>query len=265
MTFLDTIAGSRRRRVAEARAREPLEALRERARCRPPALDLLARLGRVANLPKGPRAVIAEIKRRSPSKGPLRPGLDPAALARQYEAAGAAAISVLTEPDHFGGSAADLAAVRGAVGLPLLYKDFVLDPYQIWEARAAGADLVLLIVALLGAQTPRYVALAAEAGLTPLVEVHDGPELEVALACGVGLVGVNNRNLKTFQVDLGTSRSLLPRLPAGTVGVAESGLKSPEDLDGLVPFGARVFLIGEALVREPDPGAALRRFVERGS
>jgi indole-3-glycerol phosphate synthase len=261
MTFLDAIAASRRRRVAEARAREPLEALRERAQCRPPALDPLARL---AGVPPTRRAVIAEIKRRSPSKGPLRPGLDPGALARQYEAAGAAAISVLTEPDHFGGSVADLSAVRGAVGVPLLYKDFVLDPYQLWEARAAGADLVLLIVALLGAETARYVGLAAEAGLTPLVEVHDGPELEAAVASGARLVGVNNRNLKTFQVDLGTSRNLLPRLPAGVAGVAESGLATPEDLDSLAGFGARAFLIGEALVREPDPGAALRRFVERG-
>lgn len=261
MTFLDTIAESRRRRVAEARAREPLEALRERAQCRPPALDPLARL---EALPETRRAIIAEIKRRSPSKGSLRPDLDPAAVARQYEAAGTAAISVLTEPDHFGGSVADLEAVRAAVGLPLLYKDFVLDPYQLWEARAAGADLVLLIVALLGAQTARYVGLAAEAGLTPLVEVHDGPELAAAVASGARLVGVNNRNLKTFEVDLGTSRDLLPRLPPGVAGLAESGLKTPEDLDGLVPFGARAFLIGEALVREPDPGAALRRFVERG-
>jgi len=259
MIFLERIAADRRRRVDEAVAREPLEALRERAAGRPAALDPLARL---EAWPAVTRPVIAEVKRRSPSKGPLRPDLDPADLARRYEAAGALAISVLTEPDHFGGSVADLEAVRASVGIPVLYKDFVLDPYQLWEARAAGADLALLIVALLGGETARYVALAAEAGLTPLVEVHDRPELEVALASGARLVGVNNRNLKTFQVDLGVSRGLLPRLPAGVLGVAESGLRAPGDLDDLAGFGARAFLIGEALVRDPDPGAALLRFVE---
>jgi indole-3-glycerol phosphate synthase len=260
MTFLEAIAKTRRGRVEEARAREPLEALRERALRRPPARDPLAAL---SALPAGHRAVIAEIKRRSPSGGALRPGLDPADLARRYEAGGALAVSVLTEPDHFGGGVADLAAVRAAVSLPLLYKDFVLDPFQLWEARAAGADLVLLIAALLGSETPRYVEGAAEAGLTPLVEVHDGAELELALASGARLIGVNNRDLKTFRVDLGVSRDLLPRCPAGVVGVAESGLRTSEDLEDLARFGARAFLIGEALVREPDPGAALRRFVKR--
>ena len=262
MTFLETIAESRRRRVEEARRRTPLTTLREEAQARSVALDPLARW---AGWPEARRAVIAEVKRRSPSKGPLRPDLDPADLAREYEAAGACAISVLTEPDHFGGSLVDLREVRAAVSVPVLYKDFVLDPYQIWEARAAGADLVLLIVALLGPETARYVALASEAGLTPLVEVHDEAELEVALAAGARLVGVNNRDLKTFRVDLGVSRSLLPRLAGAAYGVAESGLQDPRDLEGLAGFGARAFLIGEALVRESDPGAALRRFVERGA
>lgn len=262
MTFLDTIAKTRRGRVEEARARVSLEVLRERALARTPALDLTAAL---EALPAARRAVIAEIKRRSPSEGPLRPGLDPADLARRYEAGGALAVSVLTEPDHFGGCGADLEAVRAVVSLPLLYKDFVLDPYQLWEARAAGADLVLLIAALLGEETPRYVEWAAEAGLTPLVEVHDRPELELALASGARLIGVNNRDLKTFRVNLGVSRDLLPRCPPGILGVAESGLRTPEDLDDLARFGARVFLIGEALVREPDPGTALGRFVQRGT
>ena len=261
MMFLEAIAQSRRRRVEEARGRVPLAALREEGGARPPPLDPLARLAR---WPAERRAVIAEVKRRSPSKGPLRPDLDPTDLARQYEAAGACAISVLTEPDHFGGSLADLHGVRAAVSVPVLYKDFVLDPYQVWEARAAGADLVLLIVALLGAETARYVELAVEAGLTPLVEVHDAAELEVALAAGARLVGINNRDLKTFRVDLGVSRALLPRVARAAFGVAESGLRGPEDLDDLAGCGARAFLIGEALVREPDPGAALRRFVERG-
>jgi indole-3-glycerol phosphate synthase len=260
MTFLTTIAESRRRRVDAARRRVPVDALRERAAARAPATD--PRLG-LAAWPGERRAVIAEIKRRSPSRGPLRPDLDPRDLARCYESAGAFAISVLMEPDHFGGSLADLLAVRETVSVPVLYKDFVLDPYQIWEARAAGADLVLLIVALLGDETARYVTLAAEAGLTPLVEVHDGLELETALASGAPLVGVNNRDLKTFRVDLTVSRDLLPRLPAGVPGVAESGLRDPADLDGLARHGASAFLVGEALVRDPDPGEALRRFVER--
>ncbi|MDW7710535.1 MAG: indole-3-glycerol phosphate synthase TrpC [Deferrisomatales bacterium] len=260
MTVLDEIARTRRRRVEESRAREPLEALRERALARAPARDPVAAL---AALPPARRPVIAEIKRRSPSKGPLRPELDPSSLARQYEEAGALAVSVLTEPDHFGGSVADLEAVRAAVSLPLLYKDFVLDPYQVWEARAAGADLVLLIAALLGDETPRYVELAREAGLAPLVEVHDAADLGLAAGCGARLIGVNNRDLRTFRVDLQVSRDLLPRCPPGTLAVAESGLGRPEDLDELARFGARAFLIGEALVREPDPGAALRRFVRK--
>ncbi len=261
MTFLDRIARDRRARVEEARLREGEAALRRKAAERQPARDVFALL---EGWGASRRAVIAEVKRRSPSKGPLRPDLDPAELARAYEGAGAFAISVLTEPDHFGGSLSDLTAVRAAADVPVLYKDFVVDPYQLWEARAAGADLVLLIVALLGPETSRYVGLAAEAGLTPLVEVHDGPELDAALDAGARLVGVNNRDLKTFRTDLGVSRELLARLPAGVLGVAESGLRGPEDLEDLAAFGARAFLVGEALVREPDPGAALRRFVERG-
>ena len=168
---------------------------------------------------------------------------------------------MLTEPDHFGGSLADLGAVRAAVDVPVLYKDFVVDPYQLWEARAHGADLVLLIAALLGEGTAEYVAAAREIGLEPLVEVHDGLELEIALRSGARFVGVNNRNLKTFHTDLAVSRELLPRIPAGIFGVAESGMRTAGDLDDLARAGAAAFLIGEALVTAEDPGAALTALV----
>lgn len=259
LTFLDRIAADRRRRVAESRAAVPEAELRRR---HTPGAAIGA-FARLQQWPATRRAIIAEIKRRSPSKGPLRPDLAPAELARSYAAAGALAISVLTEPDHFGGSLADLDAVRAAVDVPVLYKDFVVDPYQLWEARAHGADLVLLIAALLGEATAEYVVMARELGLEPLVEVHDGPELEIALGSGARLVGVNNRNLKTFHTDLAVSRELLPKLPAGCFGVAESGLRSAADLDDLGRFGARAFLIGETLVTAPEPGAALARLVER--
>lgn len=262
MTVLDKIAADRLRRVGEARERLPQALLQERCAPLGPAQDALARL---AAWPVERRGVIAEVKRRSPSKGDLAPDLDAAALGRVYAQGGAFAISVLTEPDHFGGSLADLDAVRAAVDVPVLYKDFVVDPYQLWEARSRGADLVLLIVALLANRTAAYVKQSRAVGLEPLVEVHDADELTVALDAGARLVGINNRNLKAFCVDLAVSRELLPRLPAGVFGVAESGLREPADLDDLAGFGARAFLIGEALVTSPHPGAELGRFVARAA
>ncbi len=260
MSILDEITARRRERMDEARRAVPLEAVRDRAAAAPRGADPLDRL---AGWPAGRRAVIAEVKRRSPSRGALRPRLDPAGLARDYEAAGAFAVSVITEPDFFGGSLGDLAAARTAVDLPLLRKDFVVDPYQVWEARAAGADLVLLIVAVLGDRTAEYVALCRAAGVEPLVEVHDGAEFDAAVAAGARLVGVNNRDLRTFRVDLGTTCRLAPRAPDGVVVVSESGLAGPADLDDLEARGARVFLVGEALVTAPDPAAALRTLVLR--
>lgn len=260
MTFLQTIARSRLRRVEEARERVPVDVLRQRCACVPPALDVLERL---AAWPEDRRAVIAEVKRKSPSKGELRADLEPAELAAAYEAAGALAISVLTEPDHFGGSLGDLEAVRSAVAIPILCKDFVVDAYQLWEARSRGADVVLLIAALLGGRLRDYLGLAREAGLEPLVEVHERGELDGALAAGARLVGINNRNLRTFGVDLAVSRDLLPRLPPGIAAVSESGLRTAGDLDELAGLGAKAFLIGEALVTAPAPGAALRGLVER--
>lgn len=261
-SFLERIVRDRCHRVREARRRLSVEALRDQAGSRAPALDVPARR---AAWPEHRRAVIAEIKRRSPSKGPICPGLDPADIGSAYARNGAFAISVLTEPDHFGGSPAHLAAVRDVTDVPLLYKDFVVDPYQMWEARACGADLVLLIVAVLGEHTAEYVGLARQAGLEPLVEVHNCQELDAALAAGATMVGVNNRDLTTFTVDLAVSREVLPRIPAGVMAVSESGLHSPADLDALALAGARAFLMGETLLTAADPGKALAELVGGGS
>jgi len=256
MSLLEDIAASRRRRVDLDRRVRPEEALVEIARSLEPARDAALRL---ETWRRDRRAVIAEVKRKSPSKGPLRPDLDPAELGRTYERAGAYAISVLTETEHFGGSLDDLRAVRAAVAVPVLYKDFVVDPYQIWEARAAGADLVLLIAALLGERTGAFAEMARKSGLEPLVEVHGPEELALALEAEARFVGINNRDLKTFRVDLGVTRRLLPHIPDGVFAVSESGLRGPEDLEDLSRHGAHAFLVGERLVRAVDPGAALRQ------
>ncbi len=204
-------------------------------------------------------SVIAEVKRRSPSKGALAEIPDPAALAASYAEGGADAISVLTERRRFGGSLDDLRAVRAAVDTPLLRKDFMVDPYQLWEARAAGADLILLIVAALDDSRLRDLYdLAGELGLTPLIEVHDEPEAERAVALGAGLIGVNARNLKSLKVDDHTFARLAPGLPEDAVLVAESGISGPEDVLRYAELGAQVVLVGEALVKDGDPTAAVR-------
>lgn len=204
-------------------------------------------------------SVIAEVKRRSPSKGDLAAIDDPAALARQYAAGGAAAISVLTEQRRFGGSLDDLRAVRAAVDVPVLRKDFVVEPYQVLEARAAGADLVLLIVAALDDDLLRRLHdQARELGLAVLVEVHDEPEAERAVALGAELVGVNARDLKTLDVDQDAFGRLAPQIPDDRVKVAESGIFGPADVERYVAEGARAVLVGEALVKDGDPEAAVR-------
>ncbi|PLX40488.1 MAG: indole-3-glycerol-phosphate synthase TrpC [Deltaproteobacteria bacterium] len=260
-TILDRIAESRIVRVMESRLSRPEELLKELISSGRTTLNALERL---KSFPVGQRPVIAEVKRRSPSKGDIAPHLDAGGTAAAYERGGAFAISCLVEPDFFGGSLSDLAAVRQAVDIPLLYKDFVVDPYQFLEARAFGADLVLLIVALLGEKTQEYHDMAVEVGLTPLVEVHDAKELEVALNAGSCLVGVNNRNLKTFEVDLKVGASLLSGIGEDIFGVAESGIHSVADIDYLADNGARAFLIGESLVSSGDPEGTLRKFVDRG-
>jgi indole-3-glycerol phosphate synthase len=204
-------------------------------------------------------SVIAEVKRRSPSKGDLADIPDPAELAGRYAAGGAAAISVLTEERRFGGSLADLRAVRAAVDVPLLRKDFMVEPYQLLEARAAGADLALLIVAALDDDTLRRLHdEARDLGLTVLVEVHDEAETERAVALGAELVGVNARNLRTLDVDPEAFARLAPLVPGDRVLVAESGITGPDDVATYVGLGARAVLVGEALVRDGDPEGAVR-------
>jgi len=203
--------------------------------------------------------VIAEVKRRSPSRGDIRIDLDPAALAVAYAAGGACAISVLTEPHHFAGSPADLLAVRAAVELPVLRKDFVTTAYQVWEARAWGADAVLLIVAALEpAELRALLDETAEAGLDALVEVHTVAEAEVAAAAGASLVGVNARDLATLQVDPGRFADVRRALPGGTVLVAESGIRDRAEVQAAGDAGADAVLVGETLVRADDPTKAVR-------
>jgi indole-3-glycerol phosphate synthase len=208
-------------------------------------------------------AVIAEVKRSSPSKGALADIPEPGRLAAAYAAGGACAVSVLTEERRFGGSLADLDAVRAAVRIPVLRKDFMVDPYQLSEARAHGADLILLIVAGLDDALMRDLhAQARDLGMTPLVEVHDAPELERAMALEPALVGVNARNLKTLEVDQRTVTDLLPRIPEGVVAVAESGVSGPDDVVTYVRAGAGAVLVGEALVTGGRPAEAVREFIE---
>lgn len=253
MSVLDDIVDGVRIDLAEREASRSLVDLRaELAQVDPPR-DPMPRLRAAGS------SVIAEVKRRSPSKGDLAEVLDPAALAVEYAAGGAAAISVLTEQRRFGGSLDDLRAVRAAVGVPVLRKDFIVSSYQLVEARAAGADLALLIVAALGDDLLRRLYdEARELGLTVLVEVHDEPETERAVALGAELIGVNARNLKTLAVDNDTFGRLAPLIPHDRVLVAESGISGPDDVRRFVTEGARAVLVGEALVKDGAPQQAVR-------
>jgi indole-3-glycerol phosphate synthase len=255
-TILDEILDWKRDEVTALRAAVPLVAVRRAATDAPPPRDMVAALHRPGV------SLIAEIKRASPSKGLIRPDLDPAALGRTYEAHGAAAISVLTDERYFQGSLADLRAVRAAVSLPVLRKEFVIDPYQVYEARAAGADAVLLIAAALDDAPLRALyELVRALGMAALVEVHDEGELTRALAIGPRIVGVNNRDLHTFQVDLGTTARLRARVPDDVVLVAESGVHTPGDVARLSEIGADAMLVGESLVRAADTGAKIRELL----
>lgn len=255
MSVLEGILARKREEVMVDRAMTPERELEEAIEDLEPPLDFLAALSPAG----GPVRVIAEVKRRSPSAGAIDAELDAEGQALRYAAAGAAAISVLTDGPDFGGSLDDLAEVSAVVELPVLRKDFVVDRYQLLEGRANGADAALLIVAALDDDTLRRLHDECLAlGLAALVEVHDERELDRALAIGARIVGVNNRNLSTFAVDLAVSERLLPRLPKGVKGVAESGVRSPEDVRRLRACGAANFLVGEALVRALDPAALLR-------
>ncbi|HVA20850.1 MAG TPA: indole-3-glycerol phosphate synthase TrpC [Candidatus Micrarchaeia archaeon] len=248
-----------RRRLEAARLARPSAVLWDHARARAatdPPRPFAARLGEPG------LTVIAEIKRRSPSGGSLRPDLDPAALGRAYAAGGAGALSVLTEPEQFGGRLEDLGAAREASGLACLRKDFVVDPYQVAEARAAGADAVLLIVAAVA--LPVLVAClraAGELGMGAVVEVHTEREVETALGAGAGCLGINNRDLDRLTTDLAVTERLRPLVPAGVVVVAESGIRDAADLGRMEAAGADAVLIGEGLLRAADPGDACRVLV----
>ena len=257
-TVLGTILDDTRALVADRKARVPLAALEARAAYHAPTLSLARALRRA----DGP-TFVAETKRASPSEGVLRSEYDPADIARQYRVAAAAAISVLTEPTHFKGSLDHLAAVRQAVDLPLLRKDFVVDVYQVAEARAYGADAVLLIAAALDpAHLHDLLDAARDLGLGALVEVHDAHELDGLDLDRVDVLGVNSRDLRTFEVDLGRAEAVFPLLPERIVRVAESGIRTAADTARLRAAGADAFLVGSAFMRAPDPGralAALRR------
>ncbi|MDO5629658.1 MAG: indole-3-glycerol phosphate synthase TrpC [Mobilicoccus sp.] len=259
-TVLDQIIDGVREDMEARRARTPLEVLQERAERAPGALDARAALSADGV------SVISEVKRSSPSKGALAMIADPAALAEDYQAGGAAVISVLTEKRRFGGSLEDLVAVKAAVDIPVLRKDFVVSPYQVWEARAHGADVVLLIVAALAQDELIGLRERIESlGMTALVEVHDEEEARRAADAGASVIGINNRDLKTLDVDRATFARVAPILPDGCVRIAESGVRGPHDVLEFARAGADAVLVGEALVTGGDPRAAVADLIAAGA
>lgn len=257
MTILDTILAAKRLEVAGAMQRVPLAQMERRAREAPRPRDFAGALR--AKLQAGLPAVIAEVKKASPSKGLLRRDFDPAAIARSYEQGGAACLSVLTDARFFQGAQEHLAAARGACALPALRKDFILDAYQVHEARALGADAILLIGSCLALAEMQQLEAAADAlGMAVLVEVHDAAELERAVELKTPLIGINNRDLRSFETRLETTLDLLKLIPAGRIVVTESGIATPEDVARMRARGVQAFLVGEAFMRSADPGQALR-------
>ncbi|MDE0350373.1 MAG: indole-3-glycerol phosphate synthase TrpC [Gammaproteobacteria bacterium] len=254
MTILDEILAHKACEVAERARARPLPEMRSAAEASAPPRQFAAALR--THRP----GVIAEIKKASPSKGVIRPDFEPGDIARAYEAAGAACLSVLTDERYFQGHDTYLTAARDATALPALRKDFVIDAWQVFESRALGADCILLIVAALDpARLAEFDALARDLGMDVLVEVHDAAEVETALALGPTLVGINNRDLKTFETTLDTTLALLPAIPPEVTVVTESGIHAPEDVRRLRDAGVEAFLVGEAFMRAEDPGDALRR------
>jgi indole-3-glycerol phosphate synthase len=256
--ILQRILATKRAEVDHARATRPLAELRAAAEGRRDVRDFTGALRR--KLDGGRAAVIAEVKKASPSKGVLRADFDPAAIARSYAANGAACLSVLTDREYFQGDPAYLVQARATSGLPALRKDFLVDAYQVVEARAMGADAVLLIVAALDdGQLREFEALAHLLGMAVLVEVHDALELDRALRLTTPLIGINNRNLRTFETALDTTLALLPKIPADRIVITESGILAPGDVATMRAAGVNAFLVGEAFMRAPDPGAELAR------
>jgi indole-3-glycerol phosphate synthase len=256
--ILQKILAVKGEEIAAAKAVEPLGALRARAVERRDLRDFEGALR--ARIGAGRAAVIAEVKKASPSKGVLRESFDPAAIGASYARGGAACLSVLTDVQFFQGAPDHLDDARRASGLPALRKDFIIDEYQVAQARAWGADCILLIVAALSpAQLVELEAAARELGMAVLVEVHDASELEVALGLRTRLIGINNRNLRTFEVSLATTLDLLPRIDGSRLVVTESGILGRDDVVTMRAAGVHAFLVGEAFVRAPDPGAELAR------
>jgi indole-3-glycerol phosphate synthase len=257
--ILDDILAQTRQGVSSARGHVPLARLEEQLAQAPPVRDFCAAL---AAKPKV--TCIAEFKRRSPSRGWINRDADAAVVASAYQAAGAAAISVLTDTPFFGGSLDDLRRARASVDIPVLRKDFIIDPYQVAEARAAGADALLLIVSAL--RQDDLVGLLAEVrrlGMEALVETHDRHEVERALAADARVIGVNHRDLRTFQVDMTLAATMRPLIPSDRLLVAESGIRTADDVGRMQGAGVDAILVGETLMREPDPGSALRRLLDR--
>jgi len=256
--ILDKILARKAEEVAAAKRARPLERLRDEARAAPPPRDFAGALR--AKIAGGQAAVIAEIKKASPSKGLLRADFDPAAIAASYAAHGAACLSVLTDREFFQGAPQHLAAAKHACALPALRKDFMLDAYQVFEARALGADCILLIAAALDlARMQELEALAQELGMAVLIEVHDAAELASALALRTPLVGINNRDLRSFETRLATTLELLPRIPPERLVIAESGIRTSADVALMRANGVHAFLVGEAFMRAAEPGIELER------
>jgi indole-3-glycerol phosphate synthase len=259
--ILERILARKREELEAARTAVPLAEMQERARAAPPPRNFAGALR--SKIEAGRPAVIAEIKKASPSKGVLRADFDPAALARSYAAGGAACLSVLTDRDFFQGAHEHLGEARSACALPVLRKDFITEPYQVYESRALGADCILLIAAALARQDMQGLERAAHAlGMAVLVEVHDASELDAALALQTPLLGINNRNLRSFETRLETTLDLLARVPPGKTVVTESGILAPEDVARMRSQGVNAFLVGEAFMRAREPGDALRHLFE---
>jgi indole-3-glycerol phosphate synthase len=259
--ILQRILETKRGEIEAARRALPQDELEARARAAPPTRDFVGALR--AKIAAGRPAVIAEIKRASPSKGLLRADFDPATIARSYEAGGAACLSVLTDRQYFQGAPEHLVAARAACTLPVLRKDFVIEPYQLYESRAMGADCVLLIAAALGAEAMRELeAIAGGLGMAVLVEVHDTGELEAALTLATPLIGINNRNLRTFETHLETTLDLRSRIAEDRIPVSESGISSAADMARLRSAGVHCVLVGEMFMRVEQPGKALARLLD---